>query len=57
MDTGSPLAHLISPFSRAIFKGRVWYPRTGGEDPVYDYGMDYLARIQHNERWRGGMPL
>lgn len=40
-----------------IYKGRVWFPREGSEEPRFRTRQDYLSQVRPGERWRGGLPL
>ena len=39
-----------------VFKARIWYPRTGMAEPLHASRRDYLRRLPHAGRWRGGLP-
>lgn len=40
-----------------IFKGKVWYPREGGEQPLYRTRAELLRVHGKGNRFRGGLPL
>ena len=39
------------------YRGKVWYPREGGEAPVHASRAEFLLRHGKGGRFRGGMPL
>ncbi len=40
----------------AVFKGRVWYPRSAAADPLHASRQDFMRRLPRTSRWRDGLP-
>jgi predicted phosphodiesterase len=40
-----------------VFKGKLWHPKVGDEEPVYASRDAYVRSLRHFKRWRKGVPF